>query len=254
MKLSPWTIIILGIAVAVIALSFATFWYVIPNNTDRDTYIKYGADLKAQADLMPRAQQRVETAIKMVNEKAAEWQRVVARRTPPGNVAQGGINLAINRWQLVVDARKFRNNIQRAVNRQLRKGGVLVINGPQVPFPGESASTIMEGYFNYPAIAFPVCMFDLGTVTIQGTFDQIATNVQSWSYMPNYLAVVDGLRITGTSPNLTATYTLSLVAYIRGTEVAPPVPEGGAQAVGGGGGAPGFGGAGRGNVGLAPGD
>ena len=44
--------------------------------------------------------------------------------------------------------------------------------------------------------------------------------------MRNYLATTDGLTISGTSPNLTATYNLVVVGYIRGSEVAPVVPEG----------------------------
>ena len=52
--------------------------------------------------------------------------------------------------------------------------------------------------------------------------------------MPNYLAVADGLQITGTTPTMTGRYNLSIVAYIRGDKIAPPVPEGGAS----GGGAP----------------
>jgi hypothetical protein len=43
--------------------------------------------------------------------------------------------------------------------------------------------------------------------------------------MPNYLAVADGLQLSGTTPTMTGTYNLTLVAYIRGTEVAPTVPE-----------------------------
>jgi hypothetical protein len=46
--------------------------------------------------------------------------------------------------------------------------------------------------------------------------------------MPNYLAVADGLQITGTTPTMTGRYNLTVVAYIRGDKIAPPVPEGGA--------------------------
>lgn len=58
--------------------------------------------------------------------------------------------------------------------------------------------------------------------------------------MPNFLAVADGLQITGTSPVLTGTYNLTMVAFIRGDRVFPRVPDGVAAPAGG---APGPGGA-----------
>ena len=137
--------------------------------------------------------------------------------------------------------RKFRDEVQRDVNRQMRKGGVLVINGPTVPMPPEDPAAVVASYFNYPAANTPVAIFDLGQVTIRGTFDQIAANIQAWSDMPNYLAVADGLSISGTSPNLTATYNVSVLAFLRGKELAPDTafvaPAADTGAGGGGGGA-----------------
>jgi hypothetical protein len=156
-------------------------------------------------------------------------------------VALGGINIGVQAWQLTVDSKKFRNNIQRALNAQVRRGGVTVLAAPKVPEPDDSAATILANYYNYPAIKFPVVIFDLGTVSVRGTYKQIMDNVRSYSTMPRYLVVVDGLRIEGTAPVLTATYNLTLVGYIRGTKIYPPVPEGAASATnsGGGGGFPG---------------
>ena len=48
--------------------------------------------------------------------------------------------------------------------------------------------------------------------------------------MPNYLAVADGLRLDGTSPNLTGTYNLTIVGFMRTKSLAPDVPEGAAVA------------------------
>jgi hypothetical protein len=116
--------------------------------------------------------------------------------------------------------------------------------------PTGNATQVVETYFNYPAIRFPVAVFDLGQVTVQGTYGQITENVRSWSDMPRYLAVASDLQITGTSPRLTGTYNVTVVAYIRGDKISAPVPEvagavviggqggGGGVAPGGGGGAP----------------
>jgi hypothetical protein len=73
----------------------------------------------------------------------------------------------------------------------------------------------LASFYNYPAVAYPVVVKDLGVITVQGTIEQINENVRGWRRMPHYLAVADGLRITGTAPTLTGTYSLSIVGYIR---------------------------------------
>jgi hypothetical protein len=246
MKIGALPIFLIGLAVGVIALSYAYFREWMPNKTEAMYYQELRQQREAEGAKLPAAEKRVEDAKAMVNEKAAEWRNVVEQHTPPANLSSGGINLAVNAWQLTVDARTFRNNVQRALNAQVRRGGVTVVNGPTVPFPDEDATTVVANYFNYPAIPFPVVIFDLGTVTVQGTYAQIMANVRSWSGMRGYLAVADGLALTGTSPQLTGTYNLSLVGYIRGDRVYPAVPAGAAPSSDGGG----FGGGGP--VGAGP--
>ena len=239
MKLSALPIILIGLAVGVVVLSYAFFWEYKPNMDQATFNTEQARALETEANKMPLAKKRVELAEQMVREREAAWGAIVATRTLPATLSGGGLNLNQNAWQLVIDARKYRNNAQKAVNTQLKKGGVVVVNGPAVPFPDETAPTILANYFNYPAVPFPVVIFDLGTVTIRGNYSQIANHIRAWSTMPRYLAVTDGLQITGTSPQLTATYNLSVVGYIEVDGIYPPVPEGGGTASGAGGGAPG---------------
>lgn len=230
MKLSPITILVLGLMVAVIAISYGLFQHFIPNMRDAAAYNAWGQQLEAEGNKMPRAKQRVENAKEQVQEISDNWQQTVARRTPPASVAAGGINVSVNPYQLTVDSRTFRDNMQRAVNRQLKVGGVTVLNGAEVPFPTEDPETIMSSYYNYPNVKYPVAIFDLGQVTVRGSFSQIANNVRGWSSMPHYLAVADGLQINGLSPNLTATYNVTLVAFVRGKKIAPPIAQAVAEA------------------------
>ena len=182
----------------------------------------------------------------MVDLKAKAWAAYVATRTPGTSLRDGGIDLSVNAWQLTVDTPKYRNAIQQAVNAQVKKGGVKVINSPLVPLVDAStpANQILASFFNYPAIQFPVVIFDFGTITVQGTYKQIMDNVRAYKSMPHYLAVADGLRIDGTSPNLTGTYNLSIVGFIRAKKIAPAVNEGVAASATGG-----FGGVGPGGPG-----
>ncbi len=248
MKISALPILLIGLAVAVVALSYAFFHEYARNTKQAEYYVAQKEAYDLEAGQLAKAKKRTADAEKMVREREEIWGRIAAARTLPGNPPLG-MNLNQNAWQLVVDSRKFRNQVQRALNAQLKRGGVTVLNGPAIPFPDDNAPGILANYFNYPAVPFPVVIYDLGAVTVRGTYSQITANVRSWSTMPNYLAVADGLQITGTSPNLTGTYNLSIVGYLNVSGIYPPVPEGGAP--GGGnapGGGPGGGRAGRGGA------
>jgi hypothetical protein len=228
MKLSPVTIIIIGVSIAISVLSFAFFQEYYPNTIARNQYETYRDQLQLEVDKMPQAEKRVKDAQRMVQEKADAWRRIVAVRTPTPDIRTGGVSLNVNSYQLTVDSKKFRNSMQRALNAQLHRGGVTVVTGPLIPAPEESAESILANYYNYPAIPFPVVVFDLGSVTVRGTYEQIMAHVRSYSTMPRYLAVADGLSLTGTAPVLTGTYNLSIVGYIRGSKIFPPIPQGGA--------------------------
>ncbi|MBC8065997.1 MAG: hypothetical protein H7Y17_14280 [Chlorobia bacterium] len=247
MKLSPLTIILIGVAILIMALSYGFFQHYMPNSTEAKFYNDYAAQLESEGNKLPQAESRLKKAEELVTTKAAEWRAVVSSKTPLPDVNQKGINLNVDAWQLTTDTKKFRDNIQRAVNAQLVKGGVKVIgNGPQIPTSSDNASDILSTFYNYPSIAFPVTIFELGQVTVEGREDQIMENVRAWKNMPRYLAVTDGLQITGTSPLLRGTYSVTLVGFIRGKQIFPTVPEGAAPAGGAGGG-------GAGRVGGAPG-
>jgi hypothetical protein len=238
MKLSPLTIYIIGIALALPIIAFGWFYNKMPNDAETAIFVAGKEANDAEAAKQRAADQRVATAIQMVKTKAAEWQAIAGTRTPPASLQNGGITLTQNAFQLSEDTRKYRNSIQRAVNAQLRKGGIRVVNGPLVPIPDPNApaNSLLASFYNYQATGFPVVIFDLGAVTVQGNYNEIMNHVRSFKSMPNYLAVTDGLRLDGTSPNLTATYNLTIVGFIRANEVYAQAPEGQAPSGGGGGG------------------
>lgn len=237
MKLSFWTIIIMAISVAFGILAFAILHQTLPTLQATKNYNDYRAALETEANKKPLTQRRVQKAMRDVQAATDKWNGYVATRTPEADVNRGGISLAVNPYQLTVDTLKFRNSVQRAVNAQVKKGGVKVVgSGPyvrSVSSTDASGSEILADYYNYPGIKFPVVIFDLGQVTVQGTYAQIMANVRSYKSMPHYLAVADGLAITGTSPNLTGTYSLSIVGFIRGKDIfASPTTAGAAPAGG----------------------
>jgi hypothetical protein len=221
MKLSGWTIVIIGLCLGLSALSFALFQVYMPVEEAAKYNTAYKEALQTEADKLPKAEARVREAIKKVKEAAVDWNRYVANRTPPETLAAGGVNVFENPYQLVVDTPRYRDSAQRAFNLQIHRGGVRVVSAPEIPHPSDSEKDILVGYYNYPAFGFPVVLWELGNVTVQGTYAQIMQNVRSWATMPRYLAVTDGLRIDGTSPNLTASYNVTIVGFIRANQMFP---------------------------------
>ncbi len=239
MKLGRWAILSIGFMIGLVALCWGFFLFWIPNSAEVKLLNKNKEDNDAEAAKMGAAQKRVKQATAMVDAKAAAWKAIVATRTPGTDIAHGGINLSVNPWQLSVDTPKFRDSIQRAVNEQVKKGGIKVVGSPLVqPIDANlSVNSILSTFYNFPPLKFPAVIFDFGTITVQGTYKQILDNVRAYKYMPHYLAVTDGLSITGTSPNLTGTYNLTVVGFIRTpTPIAPNVDEGAASSAGGMGG------------------
>jgi hypothetical protein len=245
MKIAPFTIYAIGVSAAIIPLGFGYISNVMPNKAETELNRQVLEQINMEASKQRAADERVQKAIAMVRTSALEWQQLTSNRVPAQSVAGGGISLAVNPFQLTEDTRKFRNNIQRTVNAQVKRGGIEVVNGPTVPGVdiNAPANSLLASFYNYPAIPFPVVIFDLGTVTVRGTREQIMAHMRAYKQMPNYFAVTDGLRLDGTSPNLTATYNLSIVGYIQSPTISPRAPEGqGAsnQGAGGGAGGPGM--------------
>lgn len=229
MKLTRLTILSIGLFLGLTAVAFFVFQHVLPNIEETRNYRENAQALRAEINKSGMAKQRVEDAVTLIGEKADEWNAIMARHSLPGSLAAGGIDLAVNEYQLTVDARRFRNSVQSQLNRQLKYGGVQVI-GPEIPMPTDDAASVLASYFNYSSFGFPAVLYNLGQVTVTGTFDQIMTHVRGWSNMPNFLAVADGLQISGTSPNMTGTYNLTIVGFIQSERVFPPIGGGGGAA------------------------
>jgi hypothetical protein len=257
MKLSSLTIYLIGFFMALAIFSYGLCQHYLPNKQETQMNQDVLVQLQAETNKQGAADKRKDDAVAKVIAADKSWASMIRPRSIKPSLQQGGIDLTVNRWQLSVDVRKFRNSVQRQVNRQLRTGGVEVLAGPYIPSPGvdEPVNTLLSSTFNTPPYSFPVVIYDLGQVQVRGTYAQILAHVRSWARMPNFLAVADGLALSGTSPNLIGTYNLQVVGFIQKKGISAPVPEvaggaagGGAGGFGGfGGGAPaGFGGGGPG--------
>lgn len=237
MKLGSLPILCIGGAIGAICWGWGYFRFWMPNLDTAAKHSEAANKWETEAKDYPTAVKNYEGAVAMIQAEQAKWQEIVKVKTPPSNLAAGGIDLGVNAWQLVNDTFTFRNSIQRAVNRQVKVGGVKAV-GPAIELPPVEASRIMSDFYNYPAVPYPVVMWNLGQVQVRGTYDQIMTNARAWKNMPNYLAMSDGLQIQGTGDILTASYNVVIVGYLRGDKLYPTVLEGASPGTGtpGGGG------------------
>lgn len=245
MKIGALPVLCIGGAIGAVCWGFGYFRFWMPNLDTANKTADAAKGWEDNAAKYPAAAKNYRLAQQLVREKELEWQEIVKVKTPPDNIAGGGIDLGVDAWHLVNDTFKFRDSIQKAVNRQAKYGGVKAIT-PVIDAPPVEATRIMSDYYNYPAVPYPVVMWNLGQVQVTGSYEQILANARSWKSMPNYLAMSDGLQIQGTGSVLTGTYNLVLVGYLRGKEIYPIVPEaGGTGGPGGGGGGRGPGGGGN---------
>ena len=228
-KLSGWVWLVAGIFIGLAIVSYGFFQFYVPDSQEAEMVNLYADNLQKEADKIPATERRIENAVARVEEMASIWRETASAKSARGN---GFIDLTQDPLSLTVSAPAYRDKVQGAVNRQVKVGGVTVVNGPFVQRPSNDAQSLLNTYFNYSRLPFPVVLFELGTVTVEGTFAQISRNVQAWSDMPDYFAVVDGLAITGTSPRLTATYNVAIVGFPPGGASGPlaaPVITGSSQ-------------------------
>lgn len=234
-RLSGWVWLVTGVCLGIAVVCYGLFQFYQPNMEEAKLIEDYAGELRTEAGKLKQAEKRQQKAIEYVESVANELRAVLDKKTANGT---GFIDLGVDPFTLTMTAPAFRDKVQTAVNRQIKTGGVEVVNGPLIPFPDTDPATLMQSYFNFTRLPFPVVIFDLGTITVTGTYAQIVANVEGWTNMPDYFAVADGLVLTGTSPKLTATYAVSIVGFLPG---APNGPLAGNLVTGGGG--PGGGGA-----------
>lgn len=221
-RISGWVWIVTGVFVGLTVVAYGWFQFYKPDVAEAALINEYADALHREATKKSKAEQRREKAIAYVEKTAEELRVLLDKKWANG---EGFIDLGVDPFTLVTTAPMFRDKVQNAVNRQLKHGGVEVQTAPLIPFPGTNPATLMDSYFNYTRLPYPVVIYDLGNVTVTGTYEQIVQNVEGWTNMPDYFAVTHGLAITGTSPELTATYSVSIVGFLPGQ---PNGPLGGA--------------------------
>jgi len=179
-----------------------------------------------QAGLAQRqkeAKAKLADAKKQVQVAEAKWARYDRRLMPDINLSLGSILASKQLWheQLFVLGNKLNHFLDADHNVQISQSGIAL------PAPSTDPSAV-----NQKAFVFP-----LGTISVVGTFENVLRNVERWNGFDR-LVLTDGLTLTGTSPQLQGTYSITTFLFTHGegaktasasTTTAPVTPPAGGE-------------------------
>lgn len=217
-KLTRQHVIIIG-SVLTVAVAVAVFFLLIRPKMDEMAVAqaKYDSN-KAIADTKPLKEADLVKAKQEVQQERVKWARYERQYMPDINISSllGGMQQRWREQSLVLGP---------MVQKYLRSDHTVRITsaGITIPAPPTDPNAV-----NVSLIELP-----LGSVTVQGQFNNVLKHTERWNRFRR-LVQVDGLGLTGNSPNLTAQYTLKMYIFTRG-EPGPAVPQAGGGGGGGGG-------------------
>lgn len=225
-KITTWQVWIIGVVLALIAglIIYFMMW-------------KPGFERKAAADTRydtahavviqePQFKRELADAKKKVAEAKSKWGVYERRYMPRIDIS----DLITGMQQLWIEQIKV---LGPKVEKFLRDDKTVRVVQAQVqlPPPPTDPNAVNQKVFEY----------NLGNVTVVGTFRNILNHVTRWNKFDR-LVLADGLTLSGNSPNLSGTYNIRCFIMTQGTDnpgVAVPTAGGGAAGGFGGAGGPG---------------
>lgn len=217
-KLTLQNVIVIGIVVAVVIASGIFFVLIRPTQAEiknLDAQIEAASQRAAQ---LPAAKRQLEDAKKEVEEARQKWARYERSKMPNIDLSDR-LKAALAYWKEPERTAKLLQD-----------------------FVSKSQDVVFFGSFgiNVPTtdpnqLPWPIWIVPLGTFQVQGDFESILRHVERWNNAPR-LVLVDGLQLSGVSPQLVGQYTATLFILPRAKDDKPAdlLPSaGGAPGVGG---------------------
>jgi Tfp pilus assembly protein PilO len=224
-KITQVQVWIIGVILAVIAGVGIYFGLIKPEQELLDAADQKYEAQKAIADTRPEKERDRKLAEKEVADAKAQW--AIYDRTLMPNIDLSNLLTAMFQlWteQGEVLGPKTTKFLQS--DRSVR----VVQASLQLPAPPTDPNEVNRKAYVY----------DLGQVTVQGTFENILKHAERWNKFDR-LVLMDGLTLSGNSPALTGSYTLRAFIFTHNTDKAgPAIPQaaaaaGGMAGMGGGG-------------------
>ena len=192
----------------------------------KESYDGFKTDYDAQAltyGKMADAQKRYKAALAAVAEAKARWAVYDRRYMPDINIANR-FDAMKQLWkeEILVLAPKLDHFLKADHSVQVVSADF------KMPQPPSDPNQVVTKEYTFP----------LGTVAVVGTFNDVLNNASRWNKFDR-LVLVDGLSLNGSSPRLTAQYSLTCYEFTHNTDspgpAFPTAPTPTATSAGGGG-------------------
>ena len=222
-KIKWFQVAIIGLVLTTLAVAGIFIFLIKPLNerldlaqTNLDT--QTAALAKAQSDKKPAELDRLKARAEVATAKR-EW-AVYNRALMPNINLANRFTATQQLWneQLTVLGPKVLKFLY--ADRSVR----VVTESIAIPTPSGDPNAVVQKVFTYP----------LGSVSVAGTFQQVLRHTERWNRFDR-LALVDGLTLSGNSPTLTGTYTVTLFEITNFDKVGAVIPQATTAAGGGGG-------------------
>lgn len=228
-KLTKVQVIIIGVLVNIIVVAGAVFGLLKPRYENYQQTMARLEEVRATADDLENARADKERAIKERIEAEIRYREYEVAKMPAISFTDRTIGM-IGMW------REQSEVLGPMVEQWPRRFGVELLNNISVP---AASSNPNDASFQ----ASPIRL-DLGTMQVRGDYRSLLRHFAGWNQFGR-LVEIGPPSFSGTSPNLTVSYTLAVIIYPRG-EPGPQVAiagaaadaQGGAGAMGGMGGMP----------------
>ncbi|MCS6830569.1 MAG: hypothetical protein RMM08_09345 [Armatimonadota bacterium] len=217
-KLTLQNVIVIGIVVSAVIASGIFFVLIRPTQAEiknLDTQIEAASQRAAQ---LPAAKRQLEDAKKEVEEARLKWARYERSKMPNIDMTDR-LKAALAYWK---EPERTARALQQFVSKSQ---DVIFLGGFAINVPSTDPNQL----------PWPIWIVPLGTFQVQGDFESILRHVERWNNAPR-LVLVDGLQLSGVSPQLIGQYTATLFILPRAKDDKP------AELLPAAGGAPGMGG------------
>lgn len=202
-KLTLQNVIVIGIVVAVVIASGIFFVLIRPTQAEiknLDTQIEAASQRAAQ---LPAAKRQLENAKKEVEEARLKWARYERSKMPNIDMTDR-LKAALAFWK---EPERTAKLLQDFVSKSQ---DVIFLGGFAIGVPTTDPNQL----------PWPIWIVPLGTFQVQGDFESILRHVERWNNAPR-LVLVDGLQLSGVSPQLIGQYTATLFILPRAKDDKP---------------------------------
>jgi hypothetical protein len=207
-RLKTLYVVIIGTVMCLIVVS-CLYFFVVKKSYERlaalDVRLKKADGVVAQKG---EAEQELKDANIEFSRVTAEYSKYELEKMPPVTFEDRGYGM-IAQWKEQSEV------LGPMLEKWPAKTGIKGSGSISIPAPSVNPNSIAQDPFR----------FSVGNFTVTGSFAQIMKHIRTWRKFGR-LVQIDGLSLSGYSPNMTATYSVTVIEFPRGG-VGPTIPMAG---------------------------